>query len=61
MKELTIVAYPYASQTGTLYVPDHIPPEDYEQYVEDHFRDIIFQDPELDYRGTDFDVYAIHS
>lgn len=51
----SIVAYPYAKQYGTIEVPDYIPKEDIDTYIEDCWNEIKFEEPELDYHGTDFE------
>ena len=56
MKTITIVAYPYATQTGFLEIPETINKELEYEYVTDHWNDINFSEPELDYCGTDFDI-----
>ena len=56
MKVLEITATPYATQYGTIEVPDDLPEEDYKKYVTEHFDDIKFGEPDLDYAGTDLDI-----
>lgn len=51
--KVCITAYPYASQTGTLNVPDDC--ENVEEYISEHWNSIDFNSPDLDYKGTDFD------
>ena len=51
-----ITAYPYAVQTGYIDIPDHIKEEDQRQYVLDHFDEIEFGEPDLDYVGTDLEI-----
>ena len=53
MTNYLITAYPYACQYGRLEIPDDV--EDVKEYIEDHWDDIKFEEPELDYCGTDFD------
>ena len=58
MVEKGVTAHPYADQYGTIMVPEEIA-DDAEktwQYVEDHFDDIEFGKPDLDYAGTEFEV-----
>lgn len=50
-----ITAYPYAIQHGTVDVPDSVPAEDIDDYLTEHWSDIKFDEPDLDYAGTDFD------
>lgn len=57
MKRYIVYAYPYANQTEYISVPDDI--EDNNEawnYINEHFGEIDFQEPELDYLGTDFDI-----
>lgn len=59
MKTITVIAHPYADQTGYIDIPDDITSEeDRIQYIEDHWNDIKFNAPDLDYCGTDFETYA---
>lgn len=55
MKGFFITAYPYAIQNGYIEVPDSEADDPY-NYINEHFRDIDFEEPELDYRGTDFEI-----
>ena len=55
MKEITIIAYPYATQTGSLMIPDNLNEQEARQYISDNWDNIQFNEPELDYCGTDFD------
>lgn len=57
MKTLYITAYPYATIEGCIDVPDEITRKDFLKYVNEHFDEIEFGDAQLDYAGTDFDVY----
>lgn len=54
MREVHITAYPYAAQTGIIEVPDGV---DAEKYIKEHWNEVTFDEPELDYCGTDFDVW----
>ena len=54
-REVMVVAYPYALTRGRLKVPKSV--TDLDEYVAEHFSDISFDEPELDFRGTDFEVY----
>ena len=56
MKQYHITAYPYAKQTGTIFVPAGVPDEEIDDYIIEHWDKINFDDPELDYTGTDFDA-----
>lgn len=50
-----ITAYPYATQHGTIEVPDNVPEEEIDRYIETYWEKIKFEKPELDYAGTDFE------
>ena len=55
---INIIAYPYATQNGTIAVPTDIKEEDLQDYISEHFDEVVFEkEPELDYRGTEFDIY----
>lgn len=54
MKEVTVTAYPFATTSGTLKIPDEV--TDIRQFVKEHWDDIEFGSPDLDYCGTDFEV-----
>lgn len=51
----SIVAYPYAKQYGTIEVPDNVPEEEIDSYIETYWEKIKFEEPELGYAGTDFE------
>lgn len=52
----SVTAYPYATQFGTIEVPADVDEENVRDWIEEHFDEIDFSSPELDYCGTDFDV-----
>lgn len=54
--KLSITSYPYAVQNGTIEVPDGLSEEELMFYVEEHWDEISFSQPELDYCGTDFQI-----
>ena len=54
MREVTVTAHPYATQYGTIQVPFDV--TDVKQYVQNHFNEVQFASPELDYAGTDLDL-----
>lgn len=56
-----ITAYPYAIQYGTLEMPDDIERDFREEYITEHWSEIKFGEPELDYAGTDMEVMYIKS
>ena len=55
-KTLSITASPYATQYGTIKVPDNLPESEYKSYVNEHFGEIKFGEPDLDYAGTDLEI-----
>lgn len=59
MKSLEIIAYPYAAQQGVIEVPEGLSPEKEHDYIVDHWNEIDFGSPELDYEGIDFEVYEM--
>ena len=57
LKPVHITAYPYATVEGDIYVPKDInTKEKLDAYIIEHFNDIRFGTPDLDYAGTDFDT-----
>ena len=59
IREIRVKAYPYASTEGTIQVPSNLTNQkEIEEYVTLHFDDIVFGEPQLDYKGTDFDIYT---
>ena len=49
----SVTAYPYAVQHGKIKIPNSI--TDVYEYITEHWNEIAFDEPELDYQGTDFD------
>jgi len=56
MKTLFITAYPFAIQTGYLEVPDEMSSGQYDEYVREHWGEIEFLSPDLDYANAEVDV-----
>ncbi len=56
MKTLFVRALPFATQSGSIEVPDNLPKEQYDEYVQQHFNDISFDEPDLDYCGIDIEI-----
>ena len=56
MKTIFVTAYPYATQFGKILIPDDIDDKDVRDYLSEHFDEIKFEEPELDYCGCDFEV-----
>lgn len=58
-REINVTAYPYAVQWGTINVPENITDEDeIKDYISEHWEEISFGEPDLDYVGTDFNIYS---
>lgn len=57
--KVAITAYPYAVQYGTLEMPDDIKQDFREEYIKEHWSEIKFGEPELDYAGTDMEITVI--
>lgn len=56
MKKICVTAYPYATQTGSIPVPESVDSfEELRAYILEHFDEIDFGEPELDYAGTDIE------
>lgn len=59
MKRFLVKAYPYAVQFGRIEVPDEIADSDdmnaVSEYIEEHFDDIRFGLPRLNYTGAYFE------
>lgn len=55
MKTVTVTASPYATVYGSIKVPDNITENNVKEYVKEHFNEIKFGTPDLDYAGTEFD------
>lgn len=57
MKKVCVRAYPYATQEAEFMVPAGLSPEEEHAFIEEHFKDIRFGAPDLDYKGTDFEYF----
>lgn len=58
MATIHITAYPYATVYGDLKVPDEVmngSDKKLHEYIEGHWSDIEFSDPELDFQGCDYE------
>lgn len=53
--KVLVTAYPYVTQYGTIDIPDDWMGNE-KKYVINHWGDIEFEEPELDYGGTDFEL-----
>ena len=51
MKTYEFTTTPYATQYGTITVPDDV--EVTEDYIREHWNDVKLGEPDLDYAGTD--------
>ena len=59
MKTVSVTAYPYVVQYGEIEVPNDVFEEggsSVRNYIEENFNEIMFGIPDVDYRGTDFDI-----
>ncbi len=56
MKSIFLTAYPFVIQSGTIEVPDDVDDDDVMDYIAEHFDEIKFEEPELDYCGCDFEI-----
>lgn len=56
METVGVVAYPYARQYGEIQVPEGLSEEEKTEYIKEHWDEIKFGEPDLDYCGTDFDI-----
>ena len=56
MRIVSITASPYATQYGELLVPKSLTGEKLREYIRNHWGEIPFGEPELDYVGTDFEI-----
>lgn len=52
-KAIHVTAYPYAVTYGVIKVPVDV--KDVKQYLIDHWTEIKFGNPDLDYAGIDFE------
>lgn len=55
VKNVEVCAYPYATQIGTIQVPNET--TDVKEYITNHWNEIEFRETELDYSGTNFEYY----
>jgi len=58
MAKVIVVAYPYATVCAEFDVPDGLDEEKTHEYVKNHWNNVPFGKPDLDFAGTDFDVYC---
>lgn len=57
-KTVEVTAYPYATQFGSIQVPEELEDGDeLHDYIEEHWNDIKFSEPELEYCGIDFEFF----
>lgn len=55
---VSVTGYPYATTSGDIEVPDDVKDEELHDYIKEHFDEISFGEPDLDYCGTDFEFYT---
>ena len=54
----TIYFHPYADQYAEIEIPHNITGTPaIKEYIENHWHEIQFEEPDLDYSGTDFEIY----
>lgn len=56
METIGVTAYPYARQYGEIQVPEGLDEKEKMEYIKEHWNEIKFGEPDLDYCGTDFDI-----
>ena len=56
MVKVFVESSPYATQNGSIWVPKGMTEDEERKYITDHWDEIRFGEPELDYEGTDFTV-----
>lgn len=54
MYRVDVTAYPYATIYGSINVPDDV--EETYDYVREHWDEIDFGEPDLDFCGIDYEV-----
>ena len=54
-KRYWVTAHPYANQDGSINVPVDVPSDEVEDWILEHWDDIEFDEPNLEYAGTDFE------
>ena len=57
MRDKNVVAFPYATVCGTIRIPENMPAEKEQEYIEEHFGEIKFNEPTLDFAGAYFEFY----
>lgn len=55
MKEFEVCAYPWATQTGKILVPEDT--KDIKQYICENFNKVKFEEPSLEYDNIEFEFY----
>lgn len=55
-KTISVTAYPWASVYGNAEVPAHLNEDEQRMYLEAHWDEIQFGNPELDYTGAEFEI-----
>ena len=57
-KTVEFTAYPYASQSAKIEVPENLTTEEeIKGYISEHWNDVKFGELELDYAGTDVELW----
>ncbi len=55
-RTLNVTAYPCAVVSGTIEIPADVPDDELDAYVSEHFDEVDFGEPQLDFADTDFDI-----
>lgn len=57
MAKVSLQLFPYATQSGTIEIPDGMKKEsEIYDYIFEHFNEIVLDKVELDYCGTDIEI-----
>ena len=59
-KKVVVISYPFVTQYGEIEVPADLNGLALRKHIEEHFNDIRFSEPNLDYKGADLDVEDAH-
>lgn len=60
MKTINVTSFPFATQWGSVEVPEYLKdPMEIRDYIVEHWDDIKFGEPDLDYCGADFEIEEV--
>ncbi len=54
---VSFTAYPYASQSGEIKVPEGLTEEETKEYISEYWKEVKLGELELDYAGTDVEIW----